>query len=123
MRHVNAMEQDHYPETLGALYVVHAGRVFGAVWAVVAPWLSRRTIGKVEVLAGADAPERLAALVGAGALPRALGGESYDAPYDRAEPRMFAADESREHDGVQPREDIEARVAQGDLLPASARFA
>ena len=49
MRAINAMEQDNYPETLGALYLVNVARAFSVVWSVVAPWLSRHTISKARV--------------------------------------------------------------------------
>ena len=35
MRHVNAMEQDHYPETLKACYLINAPAIFSLIWKLV----------------------------------------------------------------------------------------
>lgn len=119
MRAINAMEQDNYPETLGALYLVNVARAFSVVWSVVAPWLSRHTISKVAVLSGADYREQLARLVGErdSSLPRALGGRGVpgaaasgvDAPY--ADYALRAGDDAPDDDAAPRAPDDGAGVA------------
>lgn len=40
--------QDYYPERLGKLFIVHAPRVFMAVWKVVYPFIDENTKAKVS---------------------------------------------------------------------------
>ena len=45
------MDQEHYPETLGKIYIVNAPRIFAALWASVALFLSPEVRPLVRPLA------------------------------------------------------------------------
>ena len=49
--------QNYYPERLGQCFLVNAPTVFKVAWAVVRPWLDKRTTNKVPTCAAcAPAP-------------------------------------------------------------------
>ncbi len=43
-------QQDFYPETLAAAYIMHTSWLFRAVWAIISPFLDEKTRSKVKVL-------------------------------------------------------------------------
>ena len=72
---IAAVDQDNYPETMGATYVVNAPWVFTAVWRVVRAFLDEGVTAKVHILGeGAPTRDALLAAVDADQLPSFLGG-------------------------------------------------
>ncbi len=72
---IAAVDQDNYPETMGATYVVNAPWVFTAVWRMVRVFLDEGVTAKVHILGeGAPTRDALLAAVDAEALPAFLGG-------------------------------------------------
>mgnify|MGYP001074571604 CR=1 FL=1 len=43
---------DHYPETLGKVFVLNAPMVFGAVWAFIKGFMDEKTRRKFTILGG-----------------------------------------------------------------------
>jgi hypothetical protein len=72
---IAAVDQDNYPETMGATYVVNAPWVFTAVWKLVRVFLDDGVTAKVHIL-GEGEPTRKALLeaVDPAQLPAFLGG-------------------------------------------------
>jgi hypothetical protein len=75
---IAAVDQDNYPETMGATYVVNAPWVFTAVWAVVSPMLGARTQRKVQVFGDSGYTARLLEYIAPESLPTFLGGVDVD---------------------------------------------
>ena len=48
------MDQPHYPERLGKMYIVGVSRIFYVVWRIVRPWIDARTASKIVFLTAAD---------------------------------------------------------------------
>lgn len=73
---IAAVDQDNYPETMGATYVVNAPWVFTAVWKLVRVFLDDGVTAKVHIL-GEGEPTRKALLeaVAPDQLPAFLGGK------------------------------------------------
>ncbi|KAI5060095.1 hypothetical protein GOP47_0024515 [Adiantum capillus-veneris] len=67
------IDQDYYPEFLGKMFIVNAPTAFKAVWAMIKPWLDKRTQKKIEVH-GSNFTSKLLELVDAENLPEFLGG-------------------------------------------------
>ena len=75
LRKIAQIDQDYYPENLGATLVVHAPWSFTAAWAVVKPFLDAKTAAKFKVLGTGDAGvEKLTKVLGEGKVPAFLGG-------------------------------------------------
>jgi hypothetical protein len=72
---VSRIDQDYYPEHLGALYVINAPFIFRSIWAFVKPLLDEGTAAKVQVL-GAAYQEVLLAAIPAENLWTRFGGTS-----------------------------------------------
>lgn len=70
---VTKIDQDYYPEYLGKMLIVNAPTTFIAIWAMIKPWLDKRTQKKIEVH-GSSFISRLLELVEADNLPEFLGG-------------------------------------------------
>lgn len=68
------IDQDNYPESLGKLFVVNVPTIFGAVWAMVSPWLDKRTKQKIVVLKGKNFAQALLQHIDADSLPVQYGG-------------------------------------------------
>jgi hypothetical protein len=64
------MLSNFYPERMGQCLIVSAPMVFSAVWAVIRPWLSRRTQTKVQFCKA----EELGRWIAPAALPSFWGG-------------------------------------------------
>ena len=45
-----SLDQAHYPERLGQIYVINTPMMFGTVWSGIRPWLSKDTQDKIHVL-------------------------------------------------------------------------
>lgn len=65
--------QNYYPETLGSMYVLHAGFLFSGIWAVVKGWVDPKTQKKVNIISGKGHSE-LAKVIDPASLPVFLGG-------------------------------------------------
>lgn len=72
---VSRIDQDYYPEHLGALYIINAPFIFRTIWAFVKPLLDEGTAVKVQVL-GTDYREVLLAAIPAENLLTRFGGTS-----------------------------------------------
>ncbi|CAK9270140.1 unnamed protein product [Sphagnum jensenii] len=70
---ITKVDQDFYPEYLGKMFIVNAPTAFKAMWAVVRPWLDKRTQKKIEVH-GPNFSSKLLELVDSENLPVFLGG-------------------------------------------------
>jgi hypothetical protein len=70
---ITKVDQDFYPEYLGKMFIVNAPTAFKAMWAVVRPWLDKRTQKKIEVHGGNFSPKLLELVEGEN-LPAFLGG-------------------------------------------------
>ncbi|XP_024396611.1 phosphatidylinositol/phosphatidylcholine transfer protein SFH1 [Physcomitrium patens] len=70
---ITKVDQDYYPECLGKMFIVNAPTAFKAMWAVIKPWLDKRTQKKIE-LHGGHFSSRLLELVDCENLPEFLGG-------------------------------------------------
>jgi hypothetical protein len=47
--HLADMDQYHYPERLGTLFVIHAPLLFSAMWGIVRPFLAEETAAKMRL--------------------------------------------------------------------------
>ena len=86
---MSKLDTDHFPETVGSVYVDNAPRAFSAAWAMVQPFVAKGTQKKVAVFSWAAAAAANEALCGccgccgccgAACLPRELGGTRTNAP-------------------------------------------
>jgi hypothetical protein len=69
--------QNYYPERLGAAYLINAPAIFKVAWAVVKPWLDKRTTSKINFMgSGEAAKEELLRAFGADTLPIKYGGKN-----------------------------------------------
>lgn len=65
--------QDYYPEMMHRMYIVNAGMMFKAVWAMIKPWLDSVTQSKIVIISG-DGKKELLQDIPAQNLPVSLGG-------------------------------------------------
>jgi hypothetical protein len=49
---ITKVDQDYYPEYLGKMFIVNAPTAFKAIWAMIKPWLDKRTQKKIELHGG-----------------------------------------------------------------------
>ena len=70
---ITKVDQDFYPEYLGKMFIVNAPTAFKATWAMIKPWLDKRTQKKIEVHGG-HFSSKLLELVDSENLPEFLGG-------------------------------------------------
>lgn len=80
---MSKLDSDHFPHTVGTIFVVGAPRAFSALWAAASAFVAEGTKKKVSVFSWAAAAEAHATLrecVGEACLPRELGGELVGAP-------------------------------------------
>lgn len=66
--------QDHYPETMGALYVFNPPKVFSIVWSIAQPMLNERTRAKIKFVNSITRDNPLLKDVAPENLPKWLGG-------------------------------------------------
>jgi len=71
---VSSFSQNHYPETLGALYIINSGMMFKVVWTAVKPFLDEKTKKKIVTL-GSDYKKKLLEVIDEDNLPSILGGK------------------------------------------------
>lgn len=71
---VSGFSQNHYPETLGNLYIVNSGMMFKVVWTAVKPFLDEKTKKKIVTL-GSDYKKKLLEVIDEENLPALLGGK------------------------------------------------
>lgn len=80
---MSRLDADHFPDTVGSIFVVNAPRIFSAAWAVASPFVAEGTQKKVAVFSWAAATaahEALRDSCGAACLPQELGGTRTKAP-------------------------------------------
>lgn len=65
--------QDYYPESLGSMYVLHAGFLFSGIWMIVKGWIDVKTQKKINIISGKGWKE-LAEVIDPVNLPDFLGG-------------------------------------------------
>lgn len=74
VQEIAAIDQDHYPERLGQLFIINTPGLFGLVWSGIKPWLSPRTLEKINILTTAQVAESLQQFVDIDKLPEEYGG-------------------------------------------------
>jgi hypothetical protein len=67
------IDQLHYPERLGVLFVIHAPLMFSAIWAIVRPFLPEETAKKMRLFRGNYRAE-LQTVIDSKVLPPCYGG-------------------------------------------------
>ncbi|KAF8060624.1 ALAAT2 [Scenedesmus sp. PABB004] len=72
---LSQLDQDYFPEHLGALFMINTPFIFRGFWAVIRGFLDERTLAKIKVL-GCDYRDELLALIPAENLPTLFGGAS-----------------------------------------------
>jgi len=73
---VAQIDQDHYPEQLGAAYIVNVPLVFTMIYSAVSIFLDKRTRGKVFILrSGSNQTKELLKAMDEDVLPEFLGGK------------------------------------------------
>ena len=68
--------QDYYPEVLHTAYVLHPPTTFKIAWAVIKPWLDRRTQEKICMLSQSETKTVLLRDFDASVIPTKYGGEN-----------------------------------------------
>lgn len=69
-----SISQDYYPETMGYLAIINAPKSFSTIFKAIAPWLSKETISKINIL-GEDYQSTLLEHIDDVNLPSFLGGK------------------------------------------------
>ena len=54
VKQLSQIDQDHFPERMGATFILNAPGVFGLVWRIVRPWLDPVTQAKIHSIAERD---------------------------------------------------------------------
>lgn len=70
---LSGVAQDYYPEILGNMFIVNSPMLFSGAWAMIKPWLDKRTQQKITIV-GKNYREQLFNLVDPQNLPSFLGG-------------------------------------------------
>jgi len=71
---ISGFSQNHYPETLGTLFIINSGMMFKVVWTAVKHFLDEKTKKKVVTL-GSDYKKKLLEVIDEESLPTILGGK------------------------------------------------
>ena len=74
---MSKIDAEHFPETVGHIFVVNTSRIFTALWAAVSPFVASGTKAKVHIFSWANAAamsEALREACGAEVVPAELGG-------------------------------------------------
>lgn len=50
MQRISEVDQKHYPERLGVMYIINTPSVFPLVWKGVKPWLDVQTTNKIQII-------------------------------------------------------------------------
>ena len=104
------VDQAHYPERLGKMYICGVSRIFFVVWRMVRPWLDARTASKICFLTSDE--------VDAGALLDSIDAQQLPIAYGGAAPNPWDRGPTAEEDSLPG---YAALSATGD--PTSAAFA
>ncbi|GMI15759.1 hypothetical protein TrVE_jg6160 [Triparma verrucosa] len=51
LKHMAAVDQNHYPERMGTTYIINCPSMFSMVWKGIVPWLDKNTAAKIKILA------------------------------------------------------------------------
>lgn len=54
VKSIASIDQNHYPERMGATYIINCPTVFPMVWNIVKHWLDTKTTSKIKILKGKD---------------------------------------------------------------------
>jgi hypothetical protein len=74
LKQVSGFSQNHYPETLGNLYIINSGIMFKVVWTAIKPFLDEKTKKKIVTL-GSDYKKKLLEVIDEESLPAIIGGK------------------------------------------------
>ena len=66
--------KNYYPEVMHRTFIINAGFGFRAAWAIIKPFLDRKTVSKFAIL-GSSYQKELFKHVDPESVPRELGGE------------------------------------------------
>lgn len=69
--------QNYYPEMMENCFFINSPKLFTMAWAMIKPWISERTVRKIEILGG-KYERRLRNSIGEDHLPQAYGGKGED---------------------------------------------
>ncbi|ORY83546.1 CRAL-TRIO domain-containing protein [Leucosporidium creatinivorum] len=75
MQRASTMATAHYPETLGAIYLVGAPNFFSTVWSWVCRWFDQGTVDKIFILSSHEVLPTLLKYIDASNIPKRYGGE------------------------------------------------
>ena len=50
VKQLASIDQNHYPERMGRVYIINTGAMFSLVWRGITPWLDRNTASKFRIL-------------------------------------------------------------------------
>ena len=67
------IDQDHFPERLGVLFIINAPRLFPTVWAAIKPLVDPRTVSKIQIVSK-NYQEKLLGNIDEDTLPPIFGG-------------------------------------------------
>eukprot|EP01122_Echinamoeba_exundans_P008482 TRINITY_DN2818_c0_g1_i2.p1 TRINITY_DN2818_c0_g1~~TRINITY_DN2818_c0_g1_i2.p1 ORF type:complete len:164 (+),score=21.68 TRINITY_DN2818_c0_g1_i2:567-1058(+) len=70
------IDQDNYPETMRKTFFISTPSVFGAIFALVKPFIDERVLHKLEVITSTAHIEKLDPLIDKSQLPVCIGGTS-----------------------------------------------
>jgi hypothetical protein len=95
-KRVTQISQTHYPETLGAHFIINSPWIFGPIWKIAKPMLDPNTAAKVQVLRGpAEYVPKLLERIDAQQLPQEFGGSNTfkvpEVPFSRESGETFVA--------------------------------
>ncbi|ORY21908.1 CRAL-TRIO domain-containing protein [Naematelia encephala] len=65
--------QNHYPETMGFMFIINAPYLFSTIWSLIKPWLDEATVRKIHIL-GKGYKAELLKYIPETSLPTDLGG-------------------------------------------------
>jgi len=73
MKQMAKIDQDHYPERMGVLFIINIPWTFSVVWSGIKPWLDSRTKMKIKIYRDGYHAE-MHGLIGVAQLPPCYGG-------------------------------------------------
>lgn len=75
MSRVSVLASNHYPETLGAIYLVGAPGFFSVVWGWISKWFDENTRDKIHIIKAGDVFTVLSANIDVENIPISFGGK------------------------------------------------